>query len=527
MPHLPSAYSAAMLVLSVALPSFAQATIALTAQSNDATTVSYRLTYTGSWTSRQLYLDIDRNALTGYKFNGGAAEFLVADGQLHRYLPPAGELASYQWTWERIGPVSFTDEEPTPGNHVATWVIARSMLGSPAALDISAKIETGSVSERTGRFPHTMSTSTPVLARDPRQQPFSSNSIWNRPIGTGALYVPANLPANPGLDGWTPMPQIDDEYIVLRPAAPLREVRYSSAAWQKNVDRCLADATLPAGVPSSVLANVPMPDDLVVANSGANNSAAFLMQDGRTVTQLQPLARCAAGGYATSVIALAPVDLYGNGIAGTHGGSNLSGLGGSIRVGELILTGTPTQGPPHALKLNLDASQHLHRCGDPTDQRADDVKQKDCYRWPATKADSYALTVYGTKGPAMPATMRMGVLLAIPPSVNIDSLGLGTLGRQIAWSLQNYGAYVVDDTFGPAYALSVEAGPDGSVRTQVYEDSLHQVVLEQRVRDGSKWTQDFQLLITLLQIVDNNGPAPGPAGGGAPLQPMAVELPAL
>ena len=34
--------------------------------------------------------------------------------------------------------------------------------------------------------------------RDPIRQPFASNSIWNMPIGSGAVYVPANLPALPG-----------------------------------------------------------------------------------------------------------------------------------------------------------------------------------------------------------------------------------------------------------------------------------------------------------------------------------------
>ena len=33
-----------------------------------------------------------------------------------------------------------------------------------------------------------------VVTRDPLKWPFAQNSIWNMPIGSGAQYVPANLP---------------------------------------------------------------------------------------------------------------------------------------------------------------------------------------------------------------------------------------------------------------------------------------------------------------------------------------------
>jgi len=83
--------------------------------------------------------------------------------------------------------------------------------------------------------PTTSSTSTPTTpaptARDPLKWPFASNSIWNMPIGSGAVYKPANMPDVPGNDVWALMPSIDKELIVLRPSAPSTPIYYSSAGW--------------------------------------------------------------------------------------------------------------------------------------------------------------------------------------------------------------------------------------------------------------------------------------------------------
>src|SRR5471032_1440930 len=178
--------------------------------------------------------------------------------------------------------------------------------------------------------------------------------------------------------------------LVLRPTAPLQVVRYSAAGCTGR-DRCTADSTWPSWIPDGVVATVPMPDDFVVPNNGGNNTATFLMPDLRTVVQEQPMARCAAGGYATAGVAMNPVDLYGPGITGAHGGSGLSSFGGSIRLGELVPKSL--QGPRHALKLNLDAKQFLFRCGQIA-ANGGQPAASNCYRWPAIKADGYAMEKY-------------------------------------------------------------------------------------------------------------------------------------
>ncbi len=317
------------------------------------------------------------------------------------------------------------------------------------------------------------------------------------PIGSGAKYVPAHLSADPGNDVWAPMPQVDDEHIVLKPSAPATAINYSSAGWSGS-SRCSATGGL--------LVTVPIPTNYIVPSSKANDVAAFLAADGHTVIQTQPLARCSSGGSATSLVKFASVDLYGDGITGAHGGSGLSALGGSLRVGELR---PGSQGPKHALKVNVYAKQELYRC----------TTKADCYRWPATKADSYAVGFYGTLGGNSNTAMKMGALLAIPASTDLSSLGLETEpGKQLAWTLQNYGAYIVDDTYGAGFAINAENGPDGSLRTQFKADWGFD--LEQRVNDNTAWSRDLQRLRQALYVVDNNS-ASSVGGGGTPRQPLA------
>jgi hypothetical protein len=375
---------------------------------------------------------------------------------------------------------------------------------SPVTTDVPPTTTEPTTTEPAPTPTTTTTTTTAPTTRNPLKWPFASNSIWNMPIGSGAVFKPANLPATPGGDVWAGMPQIDDELIVLRPSAPNTAINYSSAGWT-GASRCSATGGSAGGLP----VGVPIPSDYVVPSSKENNSASFLSADGRTIVQTQPFTRCQANGYATSIVKFPNVDLYGTGITGAHGGSGLSAIGGSIRVGELR---PGQQGPRHALKINVYAKQVLYKC----------TTRADCSRWPATKSDSYAVGFYGTASNNGNTAMKMGALLAIPPGTNIANLGLETApAKQLAWTLQNYGAYIVDDTYSPAFHFNVENGPDGSLHTQFQND--WGITLEQRVRDNTPWVRDIQRLTTALQVVDNNT-ATSIGGGGTPRQPLAPPL---
>ena len=190
--------------------------------------------------------------------------------------------------------------------------------------------------------------------------------------------------------------------------------------------------------------------------------------------------------------------------------------------------------PRHAIKINVYSQEVFHDCGN-------DVGIT-CSRWPASVADGLAPTQYGIAPDIDPPLgMKMGALVAIPPSVDITALGLRTdPGRQLAWTLQNYGAYIVDSTGGPAFGLNVEKGPgrnaadplDDSTEAwfdRAYADYQGQtgdpvgLKLHARVRHASDWRRDIQTLVSNLWLVDNNGEN-AVGGGGLPRQPFPPPL---
>ena len=311
------------------------------------------------------------------------------------------------------------------------------------------------------------------------------------------------------------LPWVDLDIIVLTPTAPLTDIYFNSAAWT-GADRCPPDA------PPTVLFNLPVPSNYIVPNGGGNNSSAFLKPDWRTLIQTQPFTRCVAGGPGTTLTApsqFPPADLYADGIRGSHGGSGLSAIGGSLRVGELRPT---SQGPRHVLKVSFDSAQVLFNCQPPR-------TPADCFRWPANTADDWAPSSpvgYGTDNPTNrdnPA-MKMGALLAIPASVNLATLGLETTpAMQLAWTLQNYGAYIDDSSGIPSFVIGGEMdGPDGSSLQQQFQSDWGFPIM-QFAGDNTSWSRDMQRLMAGLRVVDNNSPS-SIGGGGTPRQPLAPPL---
>jgi hypothetical protein len=366
--------------------------------------------------------------------------------------------------------------------------------------------------------------------RDARLQPFASDSIWNTAIGSGAQYVPSGLSPTPGEhlgfpDGtdisWADMPHLDHEHVILHPEAPITSVEYTSVGIG-NGNKCSPTNNQPASSPLPY--EVPIPSGYVVPSNNGNGCTTIVAADGHTLKQMQPFARCTAGGVATTKnTQFGDGDLYKDGRIGAHGGSRLSALGGTIRMNELS---PGAHAPRHAIKINVYSQEVFHDCG--TDVGIT------CFRWPAVVADGLAPSQYGiAPGIDPPLGMKMGALVAIPPSVDITTLGLRTdPGRQLAWTLQNYGAYVVDSTGGPAFGLNIEDGPDGSKQAQFAAEYASYVgqpgddpglTLDSRVRRQSDWRRDVQTLVSNLQLVDNSTENTV-GGGGMPRQPFPPPL---
>lgn len=335
---------------------------------------------------------------------------------------------------------------------------------------------------------------TTALLRDPLLWPFSQDSIWNMPIGSNAKYTDVSIESK-GLGVDT------DWFIVTKESDPLVPT-YLPGAWGEG----RATGTTPQpqaqwhpelGEPMHVPYDLIIPD--AITSGGVyftpNNSSAFLHPDGRTLDQFNVTTRTEKGGplYGYRVT---QQDIYGDGAYGGHLGSGLSSIGGSIRKGEL-LNDEPIH---HALKLDIWGKYLYYNPNEGTPG----------YRWPAILADGAAPSNYQGTNPAL----EMGALLAIPPSVTAESLGLTTkAGQKIFNALQDYGAYVVDDSGWDYNYIAVE-------REAELE---YEAATGRTINDDTALNEDFNKIIAAVEAVDNNSSI-SIGGGGTPRQPLAPPL---
>jgi len=342
-----------------------------------------------------------------------------------------------------------------------------------------------------------MSEVNPATTRDPLKWPFSQTSIWNMPIGSDAKYVHAHIERAMGA-GMT----IDEDYIVMLSDAPLMDIAQNFSGWDKTKDRC--------PVQGKVLFSAPIPQSFIVSPETwdgitPNAGLAVLMPDKRTIKHTQPFAHCTAGQPGTSQYMFEDMDIYGDGMFGSHGGSGLSALGGTLRLGEL----TPTSGPiRHAMKVNIYAKKNIYY----------DSETKG-FRWPAKRADGYAKgNYYKDRTSEIVKACRMGALLALPSTMNLDSLGFETPpARILAKAFQNYGAYLVDDTAWDVYAILTEWSPEG----RFDNDFKKNWGFSMKAKDkNNPWARDMDRIFMNLHVVDNNT-ASTKGGGGKPNVPLA------
>ncbi len=323
--------------------------------------------------------------------------------------------------------------------------------------------------------------------RDPFYWPFAEDSIWNMPIGSGAKLQKANF-------GDAYSIGIDDEYIIKVPeGSPTVEVK-SPSAWNKRWPGNMHQGYMQ--VPS----NFYLAD--CVGNNTPNNCAAFIMPDGRTIKQLEPTCRLGTGStHIVGWLHEKELDIYGAGIEGTHYGSGLSAIGGSIRKGEL----TGDEPIRHAIKLNVWANKYCYY----------DKSTSKGYVWPADRHDSYAESgnmAYGGTNP----NLRMGTLLTIPKNITAQSLGIKSeVGKKIFYALQNYGCYIVDDSAWDNYSFSMEEGVRAEVSAKY--QGIDVVCARNYAND---YYYDALKMIENLYIVTNNSPS-SIGGGGTPCQPLA------
>lgn len=313
----------------------------------------------------------------------------------------------------------------------------------------------------------------------------------------------------------------------------------------------------------------------LVVNDGGNQIAAIVQPNRRTVAQFQSNQGSVTGWktdpdngralfpydgtYDKDVPAAQKfiasnmylVDLYSTGEYGTHGGSELSSIGGSIREGEL----TGGDNIHHALKLNIDQLQMFYGIvtqsaldtynpsGDNGHYEVGDVIPG--YTWPALKCDSQTSETYTGSNPFV----SMGSLLALSENDVTEiktqdaytslSENMKKLVDKFLYALQYYGCYIVDNTkytpdTGSSFAWSVSDLEIDQVLKQynvILKDYNSSSALAGQNSGASKDQKEatkqycaaMDMIVTRLRAVTNNT-AGSIGGGGTPTKPLAPEI---
>lgn len=333
-----------------------------------------------------------------------------------------------------------------------------------------------------------------VEERDPLRRPFSRSSIWNLPLGENASGPSAALSVTIGTF---------DAILVLEPEAPLTEVKQNIGLWDDprcaNIGETLFDA--------------PIPVDYLLADRGGDNSPpdpwAILAADSRTLHEGHRFGRCTVGGPATATSVAPEGDIRGDALAGGHSPSGMSVLGGTLRWNELL----PGAGRVrHPLKLAVPEGALSHRLPG--------------YRWPALKP-AIDFHSFGGKVDAL----IEGALLALPATFDLANASLKTEpARQLAWTLQHYGAYVV--RAHPATGkvrIFVEHGPAGR-----FDEAFEAAWGYSIEATDTDFAADMKQLMSALVVIDDWNEARYEAvvasdgeegvGGGAPRTSWATPL---
>ncbi len=369
----------------------------------------------------------------------------------------------------------------------------------------------------------------PQGCRDRFLEPFASTSIWNTAIGSAATFVHARLFVADGSCGSPPCEAASnfhndqDFFLHASPSDPL-------VPWLNQGDWGADDHCVQHG---AEVARIPLPFNWTTASDGGrsppgqpnNNAMGVLLLDNRSLVQMQPAYRCAPGAPLLARFGNTTdgcpqtfpnvTDILGDGNLGAHGGSGLSGVGGTIRPGELFAS-APIG---HALKLEL---QHQWYFGRWPLQNATEYNQgRRQYVWPATGSDSGSdKTPDGLYGGTLPS-LAPGALLAIPADQAAALAPMTTaIGAKIQQALVDYGGYLVDDTgAGNSAAICMHADVNDEMRGNVgYSMAYPHGVTATASDPGAALYADLLSLFRALHVVTNNGPH-SIGGGGKPRQP--------
>ncbi len=326
-----------------------------------------------------------------------------------------------------------------------------------------------------------------VATRDATLWPWASASAINRPIGDGAVFVDdTNIRAiawgfNGPTNRWTTAVALFDA------TNPLVHITQFSQCSQGATFTAL-DLKIAIGVTGSDPQTCPRDGFLcVLSDDGyAYGFHRFVRTDNTSAT----------GAY-HSLYSHDHI-ITGNGyptVPGYQGkGHWISGFNlaaGIIRKWEASAIAAGT----------LPYMRHTLMCSVPQTLAAapDGSGQGSTYRWPASFSDGSFDSTY--KG-----TIKLGTLLAIPPTFDIEAQSWNEPSKVLARTLQKYGCYVTA-TGGGNPVLFIEGGSVASPFTSM--------------------STNINAIRDQLRMVSNNGPAAIGGGGSYPSALWPVPVPTL
>jgi hypothetical protein len=350
--------------------------------------------------------------------------------------------------------------------------------------------------------------------RDWRYWPFSQNSPWNTPIGSNAKYVPVpglgSLPSGLNYNNaWT------SSIVIASSSDPLASIIYRpsigegsnwaflSSGGKVCGNSAAIEATLTSGASTSVpfqwnyYSTISAPNSnlwaipATVRPATANRIGSIYLPQGACpspdtdalISVFQPdglvldsfnTVVTSSRVIVSSMASLVDAKGDGTGLANGRRASLIPSFAGLIRNGEI-----GSARIPHALAVQMPQSM---------------LKSKAV--WPAMAFD---------RSNSYSGLLPMGVLLAIPSWIDIESLGLSPQGQAIAKAAQDYGVYVVDSGGNGITFLAELGNPE--IRWN--GDSI-----------SPPWWRDMEIIVENLEQVINNTPA-APGGGGTPRAPLA------
>ena len=333
----------------------------------------------------------------------------------------------------------------------------------------SSGAESASSGKRATSTSSTSTSTTLPGTRVAAQWPFAVSSPWNMPIGSGATYTAASdsrtanlIDSSIGIG--VNAAQYSHPVYVASASDPLMNVHFKTAPTGLN-------GSGPAVYNGVVSFRIPVG---ATPAAGSDAHMHVVDPDGRTLHETWMFSGCT--GTECNAAGYARTDLYGSGVGSVNGvNAGMRAYGGSA-IGGLIRTWEIKAGAiRHAVAVALTTTQ-----------------LKKGWVWPATQEDSASSTYAGQ--------VPMGSLMAIPPSVNLSSLGLSSGGLLLARALQDYGGYVVDRSAGFTF----------------YAEPSAESLLGPMRADVAKIRAQLRL------VTDNTSSSVG--GGGTPRVPLAPPL---